>query len=60
VIVALACRSSAWRESRSLTAPNADLIIVGTRGLNTAQRLLLGSVSTKVMHHAPCDVLVVR
>jgi nucleotide-binding universal stress UspA family protein len=38
----------------------ADLIVVGTRGLNTAQRLLLGSVSTKVMHHAPCDVLVVR
>lgn len=38
----------------------ADLIIVGTRGLNTAERLLLGSVSTKVLHHAPCDVLVVR
>ena len=38
----------------------ADLIVVGTRGLSTAQRLLLGSVSTKVVHHAPCDVLVVR
>jgi nucleotide-binding universal stress UspA family protein len=38
----------------------ADLIVVGTRGLNTAQRVLLGSVSTKVVHHAPCDVLVVR
>src|SRR5947209_526556 len=38
----------------------ADLIVVGTRGLNAAQRVLLGSVSTNVVHHAPCDVLVVR
>jgi nucleotide-binding universal stress UspA family protein len=38
----------------------ADLIAVGTRGLNAAQRALLGSVSTKVVHHAECDVLVVR
>jgi nucleotide-binding universal stress UspA family protein len=38
----------------------ADLIIIGTRGHNVAKRLLLGSVSTNVVHHAPCDVLVVR
>jgi nucleotide-binding universal stress UspA family protein len=38
----------------------ADLIVVGTRGLNVAQRTLLGSVSTKIVHHAECDVLVVR
>ena len=38
----------------------ADLIVIGTRGLNAAQRVLLGSVSTNVVHHAPCDVLVVR
>jgi nucleotide-binding universal stress UspA family protein len=38
----------------------ADLIVVGTRGRNAAQRVLLGSVSTNVVHHAPCDVLVVR
>ena len=38
----------------------ADLIVVGTRGLNAARRLVMGSVSTNVVHHAPCDVLVVR
>jgi nucleotide-binding universal stress UspA family protein len=38
----------------------ADLIIVGTRGLNAAQRALLGSISTNVVHHATVDVLVVR
>jgi nucleotide-binding universal stress UspA family protein len=38
----------------------ADLIVVGTRGLNAAQRAFLGSVSTNVVHHAPSDVLVVR
>jgi nucleotide-binding universal stress UspA family protein len=38
----------------------ADLIVVGTRGLNAAKRLLLGSVSINVVQHAPCDVLVAR
>lgn len=37
-----------------------DLIIMGSRGLNAAQRFLLGSVSTKVATHAPCAVLVVH
>jgi nucleotide-binding universal stress UspA family protein len=37
-----------------------DLIIMGARGLNAAQRFLLGSVSTKVATHAPCAVLVVH
>ncbi len=37
-----------------------DLIVVGTRGRGAAARKLLGSVSTKVVHNAPCDVLVVR
>jgi nucleotide-binding universal stress UspA family protein len=39
---------------------NADLVIVGTRGRGAAKRALMGSVSTKVAHHAPCDVLIVR
>jgi nucleotide-binding universal stress UspA family protein len=38
----------------------ADLVVVGTRGLSLAKRMVIGSVSTKVVHHAECDVLVVR
>lgn len=38
----------------------ADIIIVGSHGYNAWERLLLGSVSDSVVHHAPCSVLVVR
>jgi nucleotide-binding universal stress UspA family protein len=38
----------------------ADLIIVGNRGLNPLQRLMHGSVSSKVVERAESDVLVVR
>lgn len=39
---------------------HTELIVIGTRGLNAAKRMLLGSVSTDVIHRAPCSVLVVR
>ena len=39
---------------------DADLIIVGARGLTALQRFLLGSVSSKLSHHAPCSVMIVR
>lgn len=38
----------------------ADLIVVGNRGMTGVARFLLGSVPNKVAHHAPCDVLIVR
>ena len=38
----------------------AELIVVGTRGLGGLKRLVLGSVSAKLVREAPCDVLVVR
>jgi nucleotide-binding universal stress UspA family protein len=37
----------------------ADFIVVGN-GKTTMQRLLSGSVSTEIVHHVPCDVLVAR
>lgn len=39
---------------------NADLIIIGSHGYKSWERLLLGSVSDSVVHHAPCSVMVVR
>ena len=38
----------------------ADLIILGSHGYKRWERLLLGSVSSSVVHHAHCSVLVVR
>ena len=39
---------------------DAELIVIGARALGTVGRLVLGSVSTKVMHESDCDVLVVK
>jgi nucleotide-binding universal stress UspA family protein len=38
----------------------ADLIVVGHKGMAGARRFLLGTVPTRVSHHAPCSVLIVR
>ena len=38
----------------------ADLVVMGSRGLSTAKRLLLGSVSESLLHHVNCPVLLVR
>ncbi len=38
----------------------ADLVIMGSRGLSAWNRLLLGSVSSAVVHHAKCSVEIVR
>jgi nucleotide-binding universal stress UspA family protein len=38
----------------------ADLIVVGNRGLTGIERFLLGSVSSKLSHHASCSVMIVR
>ncbi len=39
---------------------DVDLIVMGTRGLGGFKKLLLGSVSTGVVSHAPCSVMIVR
>jgi nucleotide-binding universal stress UspA family protein len=38
----------------------ADLIMIGRRGLAGLSEFLLGSVSNYVLHHAPCSVLTVQ
>jgi nucleotide-binding universal stress UspA family protein len=37
-----------------------DLVVVGSRGLSATKRLLIGSISSALVAHAPCPVLVVR
>ncbi|HET6818652.1 MAG TPA: universal stress protein [Mycobacteriales bacterium] len=38
---------------------DASMVVVGRRGSNPVSRLLLGSVSSTVVHHAECPVVVV-
>ncbi|UUX92512.1 universal stress protein [Methanoplanus endosymbiosus] len=38
----------------------ADLIIIGSRGLGTIKSVVLGSVSQKVTHNAKCPVMIIR
>lgn len=38
----------------------ADMIVIGTRGVGTVRRTVLGSVSTYLIHHSPVPVVVHR
>ena len=37
-----------------------DLIVIGNKGAGDVERFLIGSVSSKVVTHAPCSVMVVK
>jgi len=39
---------------------NIDLIVMGTYGLRSAERVLIGSVAERVIEYAPCPVLVIK
>jgi nucleotide-binding universal stress UspA family protein len=41
-------------------AQQADLVIIGNKGMTGTKRFLLGSVPNKISHHAPCSVLIVQ
>ena len=37
-----------------------EVIIIGSRGMGQFKELVLGSVSSKVIHHSSCPVLLIR
>ncbi|MGM0156900.1 universal stress protein [Enterococcus sp. AZ191] len=37
-----------------------DLIVMGATGLNAVERALVGSTTSYVVNHAPCNVLVIK
>lgn len=39
---------------------NVDIVVIGSRGLNTLQEMVLGSVSHKVMKRVNCPAMVVK
>ena len=45
---------------RLATELGADVVVVGSRGRGAIKRALLGSVSSHVVHNAPCPVMVIR
>jgi nucleotide-binding universal stress UspA family protein len=46
--------------SQTATDCGASLLVVGSHGWGPVRRLVFGSVSTGLLHHAPCPVLVAR
>ena len=38
---------------------DADLVVIGSRGAGGFEALLLGSISSQVVHHAACPVVIV-
>ena len=44
----------------TVTSERADLLVVGSHGRTGLDKLLMGSVASYVVTHAPCNVLVVK
>ncbi|MFI5042211.1 MAG: universal stress protein [Acidimicrobiales bacterium] len=39
---------------------DADLLVIGNKGMSGVRRFVLGSVPNKVSHHCPCSLLIVN
>lgn len=37
-----------------------DIIVMGSRGMGKFKELVLGSVSSKVLHHSSCPIMIIR
>jgi len=48
------------REALREAAADAELLVVGARGLAETHGLPLGPVTQAMLHHAPCPVAVVH
>lgn len=57
--VSVEVRGGIPAEELVAASKGADMIVVGSRGNGGFARLLLGSVSTQVTHHAHCPVVVI-
>jgi nucleotide-binding universal stress UspA family protein len=60
VVVRAAAGEAAEVLLEAATDHDADLIVVGSRGMSSPARFILGAVASTIAHHAPCDVLVVH
>ena len=58
--VAVVCGDAAEAIVGAARSGHCDAIVMGSRGLAELAGLVMGSVSRKVMHAAPCTVIVVR
>lgn len=45
---------------REAEEKGTQVIVMGSRGLGAISRFVIGSVSTKVLTHAPCSVFIIR
>ncbi|TMN22966.1 universal stress protein [Lentibacillus cibarius] len=60
VVIDVAQRNAGEKVCSYAEEHDINLIIIGSRGLGGVKRLLLGSVSTRVVQHAHCPVLVIK